>query len=329
MNKKNITFLITGGTGFIGHLLADKILREYDNVNIILLVRDTKKATSIYSKYDNSKLKFIEVSVEDMNLIDIEHSIDYIIHCASVTKSTEMIERPVEVANGIVLGTKNMLEFAKTKKIKAMVYISSMEVYGLVEDSGVARSEEQLGNIDLTSTRSCYSIGKRMAEHYCHIYHQEYGVPVKIARLAQTFGVGVPSGDNRVFVQFARAVVENRNIVLHTTGMSMGNYCASEDVVDAIFTILNSGKDGEVYNVVNEENTMRICDMAYLVANKIAHSRISIIFETENSARYGYAPETGLRLSSDKLRGLGWKPTKSLEEMYRDLIDDMLSYRKC
>lgn len=317
------TFLVTGGTGFIGHLLADKILTEYENIKIILPVRDMQKAVSMYSEYDNSKLEFVNVSVEDMCLRDFEYSVDYIIHCASATKSAEMVKKPVEVANGIVLGTQNILEFARIKKVKTMVYISSMEVYGLVEDTGVPRLEEQLGSIDLTSARSCYSMGKRMAEHYCHIYHQEYGVPVKIARLAQTFGTGVLPWDNRVFVQFAKAAIENKDIVLRTSGMSMGNYCASEDVVNAIFTIFDKGHDGEVYNVVNEGNTMRIREMAQLVADKIAEGRIKVTFETENSAQYGYAPETGLRLSSDKLRGLGWKPTKNLEDMYRNLIKDM------
>ncbi len=320
----NTVFLITGATGFIGHLLVDRILDEYENARIILPVRDIKKAEFMYSEYDNLRLEFINTSVEKINSADIENHIDYIIHCASVTKSSEMVEKPVEVANGIVLGTQSVLEFARAKKVKAMVYVSSMEVYGLVEDTGTARSEEQLGSIDLSSVRSCYSMGKRMAEHYCHIYCQEYGVPVRIARLAQTFGKGVLQGDNRVFVQFARAVIENKDIVLRTLGMSMGNYCASEDVVNAIFTILHKGENGEVYNVVNEENTMRIREMAQLVAEKLADGKISVVYETENSARYGYAPATELRLSSDKLRRLGWKPTKILEEMYKDLVGDMV-----
>lgn len=315
----DIVFLVTGATGFIGHLLVDRILTEYEGAKIVLPVRNMNKAMSMYSEYDNARLEFVDVPIEKIGCDDIKARVDYIIHCASVTKSSEMVEKPVEVANGIVLGTCNILELAKEKKVKAMVYISSMEVYGFVEDTGTARSEEQLGSIDLTSARSCYSMGKRMAEHYCHIYQHEYGVAVKIARLAQTFGNGVLPTDNRVFVQFAKSAVENKDIVLRTTGMSMGNYCASEDAADAIFTILHKGRDGEVYNVVNEENTMRIREMAQLVANKIADGRISVAFETENSASYGYAPETGLRMSADKLRKLGWKPTKSLEEMYRDL----------
>lgn len=98
---------------------------------------------------------------------------------------------PVETENSIVMGTHNILELARQRKIKSMVYLSSMEVYRMVPDIGRPRREEEIGDIQLDNARSCYLLGKRMTEHYCYIYAQEYGIPVKIARLAQTFGTGV------------------------------------------------------------------------------------------------------------------------------------------
>ena len=172
----------------------------------------------------------------------------------------------------------------------------------------------------LNSSRSCYSLGKRMAEHYCYIYQKEYGVPVKIARLAQTFGTGVSLEDNRVYMQFAKSVVENKDIILKTSGMSYGNYCSSEDVVNAIFILLQDGVDGETYNVVNEENTMTIYQMAELVANKVANGKIQVRTEIEDLEKTGYAPNTELKLSGEKMRALGWKPRKGLAEMYQDIL---------
>ena len=76
------------------------------------------------------------------------------------------------------------------KQVESMVYLSSMEVYGDIDcNDGRYVSEKELGNIDIDSSRSCYPLGKRMAEHYCHIFHKEYHVPVKIARLSQAFGL--------------------------------------------------------------------------------------------------------------------------------------------
>lgn len=92
---------------------------------------------------------------------------------------------------------------------------SSDKVYGTVDDIGRPRKEDELGGMEIFFSRCCYPRGKRMAEHYCYIYQQEYGIPVKIARLAQTFGKGIRPDDNRVYMQFARAVNEGRDIILN------------------------------------------------------------------------------------------------------------------
>ena len=100
----------------------------------------------------------------------------------------------------------------------------------------------------------------------------------------------------------------------------MGNYCEITDTIKAIWMILKEGKNGEAYNIVNEANTMRIRDMAQLVAERIAHGRIQVRYDIREKNIYGYAAETGLRLSSTKLKALGWAPSKAIEEMYRDVI---------
>ncbi len=324
-----INYLLTGGTGLIGGEILKEILQseEYTNRNIriIVLIRSVAKFQEMYRDFDCTNVILYEGDVRENRISDLllSESIDYIIHCAAPTASSYMISNPVETVDSIILGTRNILELARLKKIKSMVYLSSMEVYGKVEDIGRTRREQELGEVKLDSVRSCYPMGKRMAEHYCYIYSQEYSVPVKIARLAQTFGTGVKMEDNRVYMQFARAAIEKKDIVLKTKGLSMGNYCATEDVVNAIMTILEKGTNGEVYNVVNESNTMRIRDMAQLVAEKLSENQIKVKIEREDSQKTGYAPDTSLRLSGEKLRLLGWKATKNLEEMYGDVIKEL------
>ncbi|MGL5559490.1 MAG: NAD-dependent epimerase/dehydratase family protein, partial [Paraclostridium dentum] len=163
-------------------------------------------------------------------------------------------------------------------------------------------------------------LGKQMAEHYCSSYYREYDVPVKIARLAQTFGEGTLKDDTRVFSQFAKCVIENKDIVLHTKGDSVGNYVESSDAVSALFILLNYGINGEAYNIANEESTMTIFEMAELVANEIANRKIKVIFDIPKSNIYGYAQKTELRLSSSKIRGLGWEPKYNMKDMYEKII---------
>lgn len=319
--------LITGISGMIGGMIA-RSLHDSENFRqgkfqIIGISRDKQKAIASLGGTLSKRIALVEADISDAAALQQIEEADVIFHCAAITDSKQMVSNPVEVADGIVLGTRNMLELARKCNVKSMVYLSSMEVYGTVSDTGRPRTEEELGDIDLKSPRSCYPMAKRMAEHYCHIYHKEYGVPVKIARLAQTFGTGVRQDDNRVYMQFSRAASEGRDIILKTPGNSMGNYCATEDAIDAIFTIMQKGESGEVYNVVNEENTMCIREMANLVASRIANGKIDVKVECEDNALTGYAPDTGLRLSSEKLRGLGWKPKKTMQDMYRDVLTEV------
>lgn len=322
--------LITGITGFLGSLLAKNLMLSdiyrQGNLQIIGLARQLEKAQTLFADYNMKNVKLFSADICDRAVLFSElekQPVDYLIHCAAVTTSTEMISHPVETADGIVMGTRNMLELAKIKHVKSMVFLSSMEVYGYVSEIGRPRKENELGEIDITSSRSCYSLGKRMAEHYCNIYYKEYEVPVKVARLSQTFGVGVRPDDRRVFMQFARAVVQEEDIVLRTQGLTIGNYCDSMDAVNAIMLLLYHGDNGETYNVVNEANTMSVREMAQLVSEKLAYGRIQVKIEPEISSKTGYAPDTALRMSSEKLRSLGWKPTKNLVQMYREVIYDI------
>jgi len=323
------TYLITGITGLLGSMTANELMhsKQYKQgrIKITGITRDASRARQIFNSTEHQNLLLVESDIRDQNDLfsAIDLPVEYIIHCASVTQSAEMVRHPVETADSIVMGTHNMLELAKKLQIKSMVSLSSMEVYGRVDDIGRTRREDELGGMEIFSSRSCYPLGKRMAEHYCYIYQQEYGIPVKIARLAQTFGKGIRPDDNRVYMQFARAVNEGRDIILKTAGNSMGNYCASDDAVNAVLTILYRGKDGEAYNVVNEENTMCIREMAELAADQAAKGQIKVKIELEDSGLTGYAPDTGLKMSGEKLQQLGWHPSKNLAEMYREVIREL------
>lgn len=323
---KNSTVFVTGGTGFLGSLILKFLhfLNEKRNMNLTLLalVRDRQKAEKI--------LQGCKITIVEGNLCDaviLPRRADYVIHCAAVTKSRQMVEEPVAVARGIVSGTDRILNLARKNDVKGMVYLSSMEVYGQTQpvcqgEAGEASriTETDLGYIDSMKTRSCYPLGKRMAENLCCGYYSQYGLPVKIARLAQVFGAGTLPGENRVFMQFAEAAMKNEDIILHTPGNSMGNYCYTADAISGIFKLLFHGQNGEAYNIVNENNTMTIREMAELVAAKITAGKIGVRVEVPEENIYGYPPPTGMRLSSAKIERLGWKAEYGMEDMYRRMI---------
>jgi dTDP-glucose 4,6-dehydratase len=323
----NSTIFITGITGLIGFLLTRAILKcnevRKSTIKVIGLARNKEKAETMFKEYESNKnLKFVYTDI--VNKIKVKDNFDYIIHCASMTQSKFFISNPVDTINIAVNGTFNVLNLAKEKNVKKMIYVSSMEVYGFVSNNEKNMSEEELGFIDPLNIRSCYSEGKRMAECLCSSFSFQYNIDICIARLAQTFGAGINKSENRVFAQFAKSAINNKDIVLKTKGESFGNYCYTSDVIKGLFTILEKGNSPNAYNVVNEESTMQIKDMAKMVADKISQKNINLIFDiSDNSC---YAPDTKLRLSSHKLNSLGWSAEVSLQESYKRMISWMKAF---
>jgi len=328
------TVFITGATGLVGCQLIKTLLavnRIHNmQINILALVRSKDKAERMFGHLllrPELNLQLGDVT----SPFETEGPVDFIIHAASQTASKEFVVHPVETLTTSFVGTRNILELAHKKQCQSVVYISSMEVYGNPYQQQRRTSEKELGYIDNLNVRSSYSEGKRVCECLCSCYYSEYGIPTKIVRLAQTFGAGVSFAENRVFAQFAKAAMRREDIVLHTKGESYGNYCYSADAVAGILTVLLLGENGEAYNVVCEKATMKIYEMAQLVATRIADGRIKVVFDIpESSLIYGYAPDVILRLDGQKLRNLGWTPWigPDLETMYRRMLSSFEAQNK-
>ena len=322
---KNASFFITGATGLVGSLLVKSLLfcnKEKNlNIKINALVRNIEKANMLFSEYlDDSALSFVVADLEKDDL-SFDGPCDYIVHAAAITTSKTMVSNPVETIMTAVYGTDKVLSLARDKKTKNVIYISSMEVYGQPNTEGRTK-EDNLGYVDITKVRSCYPEGKRICECLCTAYASQYDMDICVARLAQTFGAGTLPGENRVFAQFARSAMEGKDIVLHTTGESEGNYVYTADAIKALLLLLLKGERAKSYNVVNESTHTSIKAMAEMVAQRIAGGKIKAVIDIpEDAAKLGYAPPVKMVLSGERLRSLGWNPTVDLPEAYERLIE--------
>ena len=322
------TIFVTGGTGLIGSTLIQGLLfanhKCHLNLKIIALVRDLERAKKLFEGGDENcdGLQFLEGTVEA--LPHVSDTVDYIIHGASPTASLYFVQHPVETIKTAVQGTQNLLDLGMEKKVSGFVYLSSMEVYGApLSDDFIL--ESQGCTLDSMTVRSCYPIAKRLCENLCASYASEYEVPSKVVRLAQTFGPGVSIQDNRVFAEFARDAIHGADIKLQTAGTSKRMYLYTADAVTAILTVLLSGKSGEAYNAANPETYCSIVEMAQFVAHDIGKDQIQVhLPSTKVDADSKFPPPHHLKLDTNKISELGWKPSRGLKEMYLRMIEDMI-----
>ena len=312
--------LVTGASGLIGRTLVSLLLTHKGKapIQVVALVRNEEKARRVFSALPQNNLEYLVSDV--CNLKPQDMGIDYIIHGANQTASKAFTGEPVEVILGAVAGTKNVLEFARVNPVKSVVYLSTMEVYGApTTDDKI----DELAPTDLNtmSVRSSYPESKRLCECLCASYASQYGVPVKVVRLTQTFGEGVSYHDGRVFAEFARCVIEGRDIVLKTKGETKRNYLYTVDAAEAIFTVLLHGTVGQAYNAANEATYCSIYEMAQMVAEKFGGGKVQVqICEENDLSGFGYAPVLKMNLDCKKLKDLGWCAKTSLEEAYKKMI---------
>lgn len=318
------SIFITGATGLVARYLIFYLLHlnkvKNAKIKIVAFVRNKEKAEKIFGDAE----KDIEFLCGD--ILDFENcvksfgqNIDYIIHAASVVQSRAFVEKPVEVIDVAVNGTLKVLQFAVQKKVKSVLYLSSMEVYGVTDPAMKEVGEKDLGYIDLGSVRSSYSEAKRMCEVLCTSFASEYDLNVKVARLAQTLSPLIDSNDNRVTAMFARCVRDEKDIVLKTQGKTKRPIIYIEDVVSGMLVILEKGQKGEPYTVANAETFMSVRDMAELVAREVAGGKIKVICGCDTPAEYAENINVSLPLAVKKLESLGWRASASVKESYEKI----------
>lgn len=322
------TVLVTGAAGLIGTQIVLSLLCRNQicnsDIKVLALVRNVEKAREKFSGVEND---------ENLNLIaadmlmpfDVEGDVDYIIHCAGITGNPKLhIEFPAITIKTAVIGTTSVLELALRKRIKGMVYLSSWEVYGVPEPEHGPIRESDYGYIDIENVRSSYKESKRLCEELCVAYAAQYNLPVVMGRISIAFGAGVADSDKRVFAQFARSVIEKKDIILHTKGDTVRSHCYVRDVITALIVMMLKGEKGKAYNIANKNASKSIAEMAEMVVSSNKEAGIKVVYDIEDDlTKYGYNQSLICILDTERLENLGWRPSVDLEDMYKRMIQSI------
>ncbi len=321
---ENKSFFVTGATGFLGSAfciaLAEADKKYSLNLKIVCYVRDKKKAQELLGQYD---FNFV---VGDLKTkFSLPYQVDYVVHCASPTASDYFVNYPVETFLDNINFAERLIKQVINTKCSCFLYLSSLEVYG-TSDTERVLNEKSLSLLKLHDIRNSYPLAKIAVEELLYMYFKEHGLPIKIARLTQTFGPGIQYNDNRVFAQFARSVVENRNIILKSKGETKRNYCYVSDAVSALFYILCRGQNGEAYNVAGDHTFISIYELAKLYCK--INNAISIEMQLEDLKLNGYLPLNKVKLDNSKLKSLGWKSYNDIETMVKKFCNYYISLKE-
>jgi len=262
--------LVTGGAGFIGSFLCEKILEKgYDVICLDNL--STGNKSNVEHLLKNSKFEFLEHDVIE----PIDLNFDSIFHLASPASPVDYQRLPIETSMANSLGTFNMLNLAKKNQGRFLL-ASTSEVYGNPLEH--PQKEDYWGNVNPVGIRSCYDESKRFAETLTTSFHNKHRLDVRIARIFNTFGPKMRLNDGRAVPNFITQSLTGKPITVYGDGKQTRSFCYISDMIEGLMRMMfTDGLSGEVFNLGNPEEKT-VIETAKTIKN-LTKSKSKITFK--------------------------------------------------
>ena len=314
-------YLITGGAGFIGSHLAERLLRDGHSVTL-LDDFSTGRAVNVTHLLGRPGVKVVRDSVENETTVELAvAAADGVFHLASAVGVQLIADEPVRTIRTIVRGTENVLS-AAFKYGTPVLITSSSEVYG----RGVSVPFREGDDVVVGPTcqsRWCYAYAKGIDEFLGLSYHKQFGLPVRIVRLFNTVGPRQVGRYGMVLPRFVTAALSGGPLQIHGDGEQVRCFCHVADVVDALVRLAaTDATAGEVYNLGGEEEVSVNALAARVLQLAGSDSKIErVSYEQAYGQRFEDVPRRVPDLS--KIRSaIGFRPTFSLDGVIRSVIED-------
>lgn len=319
---KTKTVLITGGAGFIGHHLISFFLRN-TNYKIISIDRldfaGTYNRISEIIKDNNKWIKRVKIVWHDLKA-EINPIVkkqiskpDIILHVAAASHVDRSIKDPMSFVLDNVVGTVNILNYARTiKNLEKFLYFSTDEVFG-----PAPKKLKYLEN-DRYNSGNPYAASKAGAEEMCLAYQNTFKLPVLITHTMNV--IGQRQHPEKYLPKIINHLIKNKKLTIHSnknkTKAGSRFYIHAEDVADAVNFIINNGNIGEKYNIVGvkEIDNLKLAK----IVSKYMQKELKYKFVDFHSSRPGH--DLRYAISGEKLKKMGWKPKKNLENRIRETV---------
>ncbi|MDQ3179598.1 MAG: SDR family oxidoreductase [Acidobacteriota bacterium] len=294
--------LVTGGAGFIGSHLCERLINEGHEV-ICLDNFFTGRRENIFHLLDNHRFELIRHDVTEPILLEI----DQIYNLACPASPVFYQYNPVKTVKTSVMGAINMLGLAKRVRAR-ILQASTSEVYGdpLVHP----QTEDYFGNVNSVGLRSCYDEGKRVAETLFMDYHRQNGVDTRIVRIFNTYGDRMLENDGRVVSNFIVQALRGEDLTIYGDGTQTRSFCYVDDLVEGIIRLMNT--ETETINL-----PVNIGNPGEFTMNELAEE-VAKIIGTEIKIKYLPLPQDDPKQRQPNIERarnlLGWSPTIPLAE---------------
>ena len=227
--------LVTGGAGFVGSNLCERLVQDKNNFVICLDNLFTGRISNIEKLINLPNFEFIKHDV--INPIDIKCNQIYNAACPASPPAYQ--KSPTSTTKTCILGIINMLELAK-KYDATLLQFSTSEVYG--EPEVHPQVETYRGNVNPIGIRSCYDEGKRCAEALCFDYNREFGTKIKVIRIFNTYGPNMDPNDGRVVSNFIMQALQGKDLTIYGDGSQTRSFQYIDDLIEGIYRVMNDSR---------------------------------------------------------------------------------------
>lgn len=318
--------LVTGCAGFLGMYFMNYLVRyawslgvrKVIGLDTFLLSKPRWLEDLVRDYPDIVDLTSFDISTDSLENIPQAKHARFVLHMASIASPTFYRRYPLETIDGNIWGLRRLLNFYDgSKELEGFLFFSSSEIYGDPDPANIPTPEDYRGNVACTGPRACYDESKRFGETLCYVYAATRGLPITVVRPFNNYGPGMRIDDRRLPADLAHCVLEEKDIVLYSSGSPTRTFCYISDAITGYLLCLLYGKF-DAFNIGIEKPEISVRDLAEIyrkAAAEIVGYKGEVRFEVSDDKEYlSHNPQRRCPVITKARTVLGYAPEVLVED---------------